>query len=212
MNKREKFVSMGVISFGSAVIMAGILALVPKTVATYTIPGVNLTLSRWWDIPLLLIWLNLILGFWYFLVPYLVKRYEIAEIEEVDLWMPIISGFGFALLFGVIGRLDTGPEGGIIWGLLLGLPGGLGMAVTTGRQIDPVIGLAGRLVCRFVSGLAGGLGMGLAIGFVSGFGIGVPIGLASGLAIGLTNDLLSEIIDRLLVYLPAKWRELLGKI
>lgn len=161
MSKKEEFLgamALVLISAWSAAITAVILALVNHfwRLNAYTILWINLTLSRWWDILFMVIYVNMFLV----LSSFLIIEKDLKEQDEGASGMIIVSLF----FLGLIAFIVT---------LLVGFG--------YGAHVGFMVGLLVMLLVGFmVKGK-----FGLPFGFLFGLGFGVAFGLGNGLQLGL---------------------------
>ena len=179
MSTRKKLVIMLTVSFCSAIIMAIVLGIVNhfQPISDYTIPLVNLTLPRFYDIFIVLIPVNAILGAFFFLIPCLTARYHLCRDDKETMFDGLMSG----LMVGFIIGLMSGLEFGLVSGLVAGFVTGFTFTLLVGTVFGLGFGLMSGLGLGLGSGLISGLGFGLVIGFVVGIGIVAILTIIIGL-------------------------------
>jgi len=173
MNKKKKLKIMAIVSVGSAVITAIVLCIINnfKPISDFSMLWKNLTISRWWDILFLPIYVNIILGLILFRDPAYLKISD--KKYMAGLWF----GLGFGLLSGI---LQSSVE--IIGlGLLIILAWGLWFGLLRVSEM----GLWSGIKLGLIWGLGFGLGLGLWFGFMFGFMVGLGLGLWFGFVCGI---------------------------
>ncbi|MEV5896859.1 NACHT domain-containing protein [Nonomuraea fuscirosea] len=125
-----------------------------------------------------------------------------------------VLALGLTIAFGSGSfiRLEIGPWGGILGGLIVGLGGGIGLWLAFGsgsaRWLEKDPGKAERLIrgvlrrriiggitVGFAFGVVGGVTIGLAYGIVHGITAGIEVGISFGIISGLTFGLTVALVS-----------------
>lgn len=183
MSTRKKCGIMAIVSIWSTAIIAIILSMVNHfgKVSVYAIPWINLTVPYWWDIPLLLVYVNISLAFFFFKVP--LRDYDqINGIFTIEL----IAG----VILGVIAAILT-INGHFTGGLILGTV----FATFLGSTYENSPSYKVKFKDGIIAAISSGLIFGLAVGLIAGIGVGFLTAIGIGLISSLLVIVICLIVD-----------------